>query len=408
MEKSRKDIIPTGGKSIVANIRQTFVSLFALPLWYIQHFQKRDKNLWTFGAWSGEQYSDNSRALYEYVLTNHPEIRCVWITRSNKIYNQLKADGKPVALCTSIEGKQIQRKAGYFFMTSNHLDADIRQMNGIRFVNLWHGMPLKKIGEDAMEHVREKGLWKRIKTKIRKMIMPWEFISGPTVCGSPFFIPFLQSAFQLRKDEIYTISEPRLSRLNINKREQLIEEIDAQFNHPLKVLYMPTFRDSQVGSFNPFSETIGFNDKRLESLLVQQNIVFLYKGHFVDNVKAIVKNGGRLRTISDDDYDDLYWLLNDIDVLITDYSSVYFDFLCLRRPMILFPFDYEDYVARSREFYFDYELMEAIKVFTWQELEACLSNKTYHIPSDNEMKRFRPSPIGDCREKLVKLLCKNT
>jgi len=91
-------------------------------------------------------------------------------------------------------------------------------------------------------------------------------------------------------------------------------------------------------------------------------------------------------------------------VLITDYSSIYFDFLCLGKPIILFPFDYEEYTSGSREFYFDYNLLEAKRVYTWSELEQCLLNKSYYAPSKEEIRRFRPNPIGNCSKQLVDYL----
>ena len=395
-----------GRKTIRRDMLHLIESLCFLPLWHLQRFIKRDPNLWTFGAWSGLRYSDNSRVLYEHVLANHPEIRCVWMTRNKDVYEKLRAEGKPVALCTSREGKRIQRRAGYFFMTSNRYDSDFRQMNGIRFINLWHGMPLKKIGEDAIERVREKGIWKQIKTRIRKRIIPWEFLSGPTISGSPFFVPFLQSAFMLREQDVYLVPEPRLSRLNGKGGEALITNLNAQYNNPTKVLYMPTFRDDKIGKFNPFEMAEGFDRERYEELLRQKNIVLMYKGHFLDDVKATVSNEGRIRIIGDDDYTDLYRLLNEIDVLITDYSSIYFDFLCLRKPIILFPFDMDDYLAHSREFYFNYNLMGAKKVYSWGEMEECLRLETYYPPLEEEMQRFRPLSNEDSCEDLFKIITK--
>ena len=401
MKLDVKDIIPQGRKSVINDLLNAIRGVCFLPLWYFQRFHKRDASLWTFGAWSGERYSDNSRALYEYVLAHHPEIHAVWMTRSPQIFERLQKEGRPVAMIESNEGKRVQRDAGFFFMTSNLFDGDVRQMNGIRFVNLWHGMPLKKIGEDAMERIRSKSLWKRIKTKIRKIVVPWEFISGPTLCGSSFFYPYFKTAFCLTDKTAWPIIEPRISKLTGRGGERLTCQLDEQYGQPLKVLYMPTFRDDKVGTFNPFALAPGFDKKRFEQLLEKENIVFLYKGHFVDEFHTTESNQGRFRVINDNDYDDLYRFLNDIDVLVTDYSSIYFDFLYVHKPIILFPFDYDDYIAKAREFYFDYQLLEAIRVYSWEELEECLRNRNYHAPSEEEVKRFCDDQKEICCEQIV-------
>ena len=402
MRENVRDVIPRAHrKNIFADLVHLFNGLCFLPFWHMQRLHKRDANLWTFGAWSGLRYSDNSRALYEYVLAHHPDIKAVWMTRSEEVYNRLRNAGKPVELCTSKEGKKIQRQSGVFFCTANKYDSDVRLMNGIKFINLWHGMPLKHIGEDSLARIRSKGIWKRFKTGLRRIFLPWEFMCGPTICGAPFFSAFLQSAFHLPPKDVWDIVEPRLSRLDGHRKENLGRKLDLHFGNPLKVLYMPTFRDDKVGKFNPFVLAQGFDKEHFEQMLESQNIVFLYKGHFIDDVKTNVISQSRIQIIGDDDYEDLYGFLNDIDVLITDYSSIYFDYLCLKRPMILFPFDQKDYNTKAQEFYFDYSLMGAKRVYSWTELEQCLKAKTYYPPSEEEMNRFRPREIGNCCEELV-------
>lgn len=398
-----RNIISQAPKSLWRDLLHAIKSILFLPFWHAQRLHKRNPNLWTFGAWSGERYSDNSRAFYEYVLANRPDIQCVWMTRSHVIYNRLQSEGKPVELCDSKKGKRIQKQAGYFFWTANIYDGDTRYMNGIHFINLWHGIPIKKIGEDAMGRLRKNNLFKRFKTQFRRICIPWEFLPKPTVCGSPFFAPFLKSAFQLNDNELILTPEPRLDFMFVQKQEELITNIKESFLNPTIVLYMPTFRDNKLTDFNPFF-LAGFDEKSFNQVLVRNNIIFLYKGHFLDQTKTRDICNERIKVINDSDYENLYSLMKDVDILVTDYSSVYFDYIYLRKPIILFPFDYDEYVAESREFYFDYNLMEAIRVNTWRDLEYCLDNKTYHIPSDEEIQRFRPIPAGNSCERLCNII----
>ena len=405
--KFTEDIILSKMNQGINNILHAIDGLCSLPQWYLQRFNKRDKNLWIFDSWCGERYSDNPRALYEYVLVNEPTIRPVWITKSEAIYTRLKNEGKPVAMCYSAEGRKIQKRAGVFFCTHGRLngesEGELKYMNGIRYVNLWHGAPLKQVGDDE-EHFKVKHVswWKKVKTSLRKILVPWEFLHGEMINSSPFFAPYLQSAFG-RMFKMIDFAEPRLDKLVQPVKESLIKAIDLQYNSPTKVLYMPTFRDTQFGRFSPF-EQVGFNAERLESILESQNIVFLYKGHYLDKENGVGNKSERIRVICDEDYDDLYSFIKDVDVLITDYSSIYFDFLCLGKPIILFPFDYKEYTSGSRGFYFDYNLLEAKRVYTWSELEQCLLQKSYYSPSKEEIRRFRPNPIGNCSKQLVDYL----
>ena len=390
------------------DIKLAIKSLIQLPQWWMQKLHKRDLNLWTFDAWSGLRYSDNPRALYEYVLNNEPSIRTVWMTDRMDIYLRLKKEGKPVALRKSKEGKAIQKKAGYFFCTHGKLvdssEGELQYMNGIHYVNLWHGVPIKQIGDDETgfkyKHIT---IGKKIKTAIRKVIVPWEFLFDTMLCGSPFFEPFMRSAFGRTYQRFINIPEPRLSKLYSKQVDSFIVQINQKFDNPIKVMYMPTFRDSNFGQFNPFSHA-DFDVTKFTEILDNNNMVFMYKGHFLDrNMQNQIENK-RILSIDDSCYEDLYLFLKDIDILITDYSSVYFDFLYLKKPIILFPFDYNEYIKLSRPFYFNYELMEAKRVYNWNELGDCLQKKTYYVPSNDEITRFRPISAQDACEHLVQIL----
>lgn len=385
------------------DLKRAFSGIIFLPRWRAQKYQKRDPYLWTFDAWQGQRYSDNPRALYEYVLENVPQIQCCWLTRSQSVYDRLKKTNKPVALINSKEGIAIQKKSGVFFATHGNMnclsEGDIRYMNGIHYVNLWHGVPIKIIGDDEWLFKQKNTLYKRFKTWFRKQIMPWEFLSGTMLCGSPFFLPFMQSAFG-RSYRMLVLPEPRLDKLSQPEKDTLILSLNQRFNSPTKVLYMPTFRDTEFGVFNPFTQA-GFDLKSFSAMLEKQNIVLIYKGHFLDSHADSIKGCERIITVSDADYDDLYTFIKDVDILITDYSSIYFDFICLRKPIILFPFDLKDYMAQSRPFYFDYNLMQAHRVFSWKELEECLANKDYYPPSEEEIQLFRPIPAEHCCENIV-------
>lgn len=380
----------------------------AWPVWHAQRWIRRDPSLWIFGAWDGLRYSDNSRALYEYVLEHCPQIRAVWVTRSPAVYERLQREQRPVVLCDTPEGRRTMLHASTFFATEGVGDVDPACLNGCRIVMLWHGMPLKLIGEDAMRFKRPNHLWKRFKTAVRRLIVPYEFLRWPTLSTSPFFTPFLQSAFRLSAEEVWEVGLPRNDRFSDAATEALVAELDRQFDHPVKLLYMPTHRDActRTGrAFNPF-EQAGFDQALLEEVLASRNMVLLYKGHFVDRANGMSQGpGSRIRTVTDADYDDLYRFVKDMDVLVTDYSSIYFDFLLCRKPILLFPFDEADYVARSRPFYFDYRLMEARRVYTWAELAEALRRGDYAAPSEAEVRRFNLYvDNGSCQRLVERLL----
>lgn len=394
-------------------IKDAMAGMKHLPEWHAQGKGKRDQHLWTFGAWDGLRYSDNSRALYEYVLEHCPDIRAVWMTKSPKVYQDLRAKGLPVELCDTPSGRTTQQRAGYFFLTKGPLDSEPRWMHGCHLVWLWHGMPLKQIGRDAMAFQRKNTCWKRFKTAIRRLVVPWEFLGGETLSTAPLFTPFLRSAFDLPAEQVWEVGYPRNDRFfNTEAREPIVEQLHKRFDRrsadeaaePVKLLlYMPTHRDQTTReghNFDPFGQA-EFCLKDLETVLEEKNLLLLYKGHFFDSGNEGLKAAKRILTITDEDYDDMYTFIKDVDVLITDYSSIYFDFLLCRKPIILFPFDQEEYVAHSRPFYFDYGLMEGRVVRSWKQLADALASGDYHAPSEETLRLMHTYLDGHTCERVI-------
>ena len=89
-------------------------------------------------------------------------------------------------------------------------------------------------------------------------------------------------------------------------------------------------------------------------------------------------------------------------MLMTDYSSIYFDFIATGKPVVLLPFDYEDYLTYARAHYFDYfENMEGEKARSWQEFYQILDAGTYRPVSDAAQHKFAEYVDGECCRKLA-------
>lgn len=123
--------------------------IFSLPLYWLSFFIKKDKKLWVFGAWAGQRYSDNSRYIFEYVHENETGIRAVWLTRNPNILNDLRSRGYETYSIVSIKGFIIGSRAVVYFFTDSLFDVgQLSSGRGLKF-QLWHGVPLKKIGYDS-------------------------------------------------------------------------------------------------------------------------------------------------------------------------------------------------------------------------------------------------------------------
>jgi CDP-glycerol glycerophosphotransferase len=326
------------------------------------------------------------------MLANHSEYQCVWITKNKEVYKRLFSENKPVAMAYSLKGIRICLQASIAIVTNTIADFNQYCLNGVKEIWLWHGMPLKKIMMDdtfSGGTIRRKN-YKIIK-KITGFIHPWCDINPiKTITSARFFIPFLSSAFRLKENNILCTGLPRCDWLFRPHREKIIDNIREKYPGCTILFYMPTFRTAAWTGrvFNPF-EGYEFDKEELNKVLCGSNTVFLYKPHFADSNIMLGIDYPRFIKIDDLDYDNLYCLLAQIDVLMTDYSSVYFDFLTLKKPILLAPFDYGEYIINARAHYFDYwTLMEGIKAKNWQDVMVIINEKKYYSVSNNTLERF--------------------
>lgn len=370
------------------------------PIWWLEKIVLRDEKLWIFGAWYGQQYSDNSKYLYEYVMEHNSDIKIVWITKNKKIVEQLRSQHKNACLSNSVKGVFYCLRAKYAFLTSGVVDVNKFFLNGIRQIWLWHGMPLKKIlkCEDSYLNISDK------KRKIQQLLNPYDYFNPyATLSSSDFFNGFLSDSFGLTEDYVWKLGLPRCDAFFNDKKEDFVAELKSKYNSPRVMFYMPTFRmTNQLNGerFVPFIERFGYKADEFSSFLEEKNIVMLYKPHFADLGVKLNIDTDRFVLVDDTMYKDLYCLLNSVDILLTDYSSVYFDFLPTKKPIFLLPFDYDEYLKKSRGHFFNmYEEMEGIVCKDWGEVYKNYNNQIYN--ADSNIKKFCKYIDGHSCEKLV-------
>lgn len=411
MIKENKRNLPVSLKII----RRAFInlfSLFLLPLYYLIGVLPRSRDLWVFCSWFGQRYSDNSRLLFEYVSQNCPEIRAVWLSKNKDVESQIRKRGMCAYSVCSLRAFVFLLRAGKIFSTTGG-EIPLFFCRGADYYALWHGMPLKRILEDD-GHSGGSGAhnpFMRLYERTVRKLFPWKSLTDQkklfTITNSEFFVPFLGTAFRLPSGRILRTGSPRCDALFHPHTEELIERIHGQFPGNKIILYMPTFRTAEwTGEvFNPFDERYGFCLDEFLAALARHNSVLVYKPHYYDArfMKTVRHKGdaSRFITVSDEDYDELYNFVGQVDILMTDYSSIYFDFIATGKPVVLLPFDYEFYIENARGHYFDYfENMEGAKAKSWQEVYKILESQSYCPVSDMTRRKFAEYLDGTCCEKL--------
>lgn len=343
-----------------------------LPFWWLQLVIPRNNKIWIFGCWYGTRYSDNSRYLFEYVKNNCPEIKPIWITKNQTIKQMVSLTGSHVYSANSLRGVFYTLVSKKIFVSSGKKDVNCFFGNGAKWIQLWHGNPMKKIGlDDKFSPLRS-----FFQSKIAPTLFP--FISETNydyvVSNSSAFSDKMASAFGLERSKILETGCPRNDVFYDKNTDDFNDKLRSKFSGCRLIYYLPTFR-----SHNSTKSLFALEDyslHQLEAFLERENLVFVSKGHYVDNRlnEADEYPNNRLIHLSDEEVSDINFMLKDADLLITDYSGAYFDFLLLERPIVFAAFDLEEYLSSSREMYFDYkESIAGPIVRTWDDLYKALS-----------------------------------
>lgn len=324
----------------------------------------RNKKIWLYGNYHGT-FRDNSKYLYLYVNEYNKEIEHIWITPSKDIVAKLKLLGYKAVYKYSFSALYYALVAKvyiYNIYSSTDIFAGCFRGNAFLF-NLWHGIPYKKIEYDVKSGPLQPYYNpKNFKEKFYSfLIEPKTFrLSSSVLTTSEKLRDIYSNAFLLAKDKIFVGPYPRNSIFKWNKTK-LVNYINkaesVELQEALKLLktfdnvliYMPTWRDA-----NPNFMSAAIPDfDQLEEVCKSNNSLFLIKSHVLTSYNVDLNRYSYIKNLNSSI--DIYPLLPFTDALISDYSSIIFDYSLLRKKIIFYPFDKEDYLSKSREAYFSYE-----------------------------------------------------
>lgn len=333
---------------------------FKLTICKIIALIPRNKQVAIFGAWFGQKFADNSKYLYLYCNNNSSFKHIIWITKNKDVYKYINSLGYRCYMNNSLKGMYFQIIAKYIFICTGIDDVFSPLISGAIIVNLWHGVPLKKICYD--DEINFKNIDPSIQ-KINSFITKREY----SVCTSKVFESIYKSAFKKSKEYILNLGQPRNDVFFDNDLEidnSFINELDSSKRI---ILYMPTHRNEGKSRF-PLTDVIDFDD--INKLCEINNCILLIKLHYY-HANEIKSNPNHKNIVNiTNTHIDSQLLLKYSDVLITDYSSCYIDYLLLKKPIIFYPFDLESYIQHDRDLYFDFfSVTNQTLVYSYQELK---------------------------------------
>lgn len=350
------------GKIFVNLLRPLFVILSS--------FIPKDKKVWVFGAWFGKRFSDNSKYFFKYINDNKKsEINAIWICKSEELLNQMRKDGYTAYSYKSLRGIWYQLRCSVCFVThsiSADLNASCISLQSRR-VQLWHGVPLKKI---VYDNNKESGKW--VSSSFYKLFTN-NFYSS-IISPLEEFNKIFSSAFKVPSERVKALGYPR---------NDVFYRLSGDLERKVyRVIYMPTFR--AIDGELLFSDKYKFNFDEIDSLLNAHNIELWLRVHPAnlpppELMNKIRRSKGNIKFSS---VEDIYEEINSYDCLITDYSSVMFDFSITNKPIIFAAFDLEKYLSDERGMYFSYsEITDNDYAKDWQEAIDLLIE--YHRKENN-------------------------
>ena len=314
----------------------------------LEHFGqiRPDSHIWLFSSTDNSHYNYNSRYLFEYVKENLPEITPLFVINDPELRNSLSSKyGKQYFIETeSIQGIRQALSAGVWF-TSAGLPAYGTGLHKKRLIiNLWHGVPLKKIA------LLDPNLKKAARIYFKKI-----FSENYTciLTTSHELIPLMARSFAVSEDKIKVWGQPRNDGMfQKNDCREILGQLFPDLPEYTKtVLYAPTFRDYGQVQLFPFKD---FDQKQLEAFLEEKNMLLFIRTHVAEQGSAAPYLGKRIRFLGNEQAEDVTGILNIFDCLITDYSSIYIDYLLTDKPMIFLPYDRQQYLD-GRGMNFDYD-----------------------------------------------------
>lgn len=303
-----------------------------------------DKNLILFESGIGKQLGDSPKNIYDEILKQNLNYKKVWVYNKQHRFT----DANTIKISRLSPQYYFYLLRARYWVNNQNFPTYIKKRSGTTYLQTWHGTPLKKMLYD-IENVQ--GRTDDYVERVGNAIKNWDYLISP----SPYATEAFRSAFKY-KGEILETGYPRNDIFYSNNND-LISKTYNRLHLPKNkkvILYAPTFRDNKTTGNNKFQFELKLNLNKMKEMLGNDYVVLLRMHVVVKNKVNIDENlADFVYDVSS--YPDIQELLLITDILITDYSSVMFDFANTKKPILFFTYDLAEYRDNIRGFYMDFE-----------------------------------------------------
>lgn len=367
---------------------------------YIHSFLKKPMvdNWVLLESFFGKNYSDSPKYIYEYLSKEYPgKYRFIWVIdkKGTKIpYEHTKV-------------KRFSYRYAYYLARSKYYILNSRQPEWVRkregnvFLQTWHGTPLKKLVFDQED---VSSATPRYKAQVYKQSRAWDYLIAANYFSSEVF----KRCFMFHKTMLET-GYPRNDILHSKDKEQIAADIRKKLRIPADkktILYAPTWRDDEFYGKGEYKFKLQLDLLKMKEALGEEYVILLRTHYFIADSLDVTGVEDFAYNLSK--YDDISELYLISDILITDYSSVFFDYANLKRPMLFFTYDLEKYRDVLRGFYINIEEeLPGPLLFTTEEIIDGIQNidkiKTkYSQRYDKFYEKFCGLEEGDASRKVAR------
>lgn len=356
-----------------------------------------DPNLIVFESGVGTQYADSPRYIYEELLRRGDNRTKVWAYPRSL---PLSDENTIVVQRLSPRYYWYLAKAKYWVNNQSFPHYLTRRPQGV-YVQTWHGTPIKRMAHDLDEvYGRDEGYLSRVTQAADQ----WSLLISP----SPYATQAMRSAFRYR-GEVLETGYPRNDVLFNETPDEAASRMRSRLGigeDKTVILYAPTFRDNESKGKGRFSFKLPI-DLGAFNRRFGDNTVLLLRTHVLVRDRITIPDELTSTVIDVSDIADIHELYLVSHALVTDYSSVFFDFANLKRPIVFYAYDLDMYRDQLRGFYLDYDTdLPGPVVTTQAELFDAIDDLSRvdndHASSYREFtRRFSPLDDGRAAERVV-------
>lgn len=383
------------------------------------------KNIWVCGFWMGEKFSNNPKAFYYYLEGIGQDV--YFMVKDRRLYEDLKRQKVNVLSFYSFKTLLICLQAKYLVTSVSYTDlsylAYINSRSKI-LINTWHGNGIKSLEMKKSDYYKFNFIEAFLFKVVRFCLV--SYIGRDVdyaVAGSDQTVEKMKKYFRLNSSDSVLVTGIPKNDLFLSKSEDpfTVKYLEkTKFKDGEKIIfYAPTYRNYKFKDLefdilreNNFNLTEFNNFLKENSLKMYISLHFklllkpnVYKKYETENI-IIINN----KEINNDNS----YLLAKSDILITDYSSIFTDFLLTQKPIIFNPFDYKEYMTKDKGMHYDYnEVTPGPKAKNWQEVQSYISEflknpNLYNEERKKVNKLFNKYTDGRSCERLYKEIIKRS